>query len=819
MRKRSDRRRRWPLVITLTAALLASIVTAPGTVAAPPEEPAGPRVVAADGTVQTIDAINPSSRTAGMFALYTPDFGPSTKTNKFGGEAVLRETGNPGSYEVLDVCTVFTNCSNPGDNAIPEDGVVLSASPGGTPDVRTFLRDHVRAGELITLDDLTVRTVTETIDATDPTVETHPAGVDPASGKCFPGCRGGEQLIVYTTASGRPTTETNDFGYEVTVIDGRVTARGGNNREIPADGLVISGHGGRGAWLSSNAVLGAKVAVDGSTVTVTIDESTYMYGAEQALARAEQSMTAAAESCLIVDQQGAATAAAESRSLLNQAAEASAAGNVDGSVTLAEQSRESAELAWYRTAESRPVEGRGMWVRPTETTPAQIETTLDQLDAAGVNMVFLETVFQGYTIYPSAVATEYGIAPQRPEMAGFDPLQVWIDEAHARGIELHPWVHTFFVGAQSVNENGGVGPVLEAHPEWAAVEREDVGKTGPQPSSQEPGYYFVDPAMPEPREYVKSVFTEILTKYEVDGLHLDYIRYPVSQPWETASFSYSDYARDAFASEHGTDPYTLTPDDALWETWNAWREEKVTSFVAEVRDMQLEVAPEIQMSAAVFPDPSDGLAKKFQNWADWADRGYVDVLTGMSFGTSAASVARDTELMRESVGDENLLYTATYGPFRGSTPDVLIEQTQAVRDAGSDGAALFAYNQLSAAQATALEEGVFRAEARTPHSDLVTAAREAGQWTSGNVSSATGTCIPEKTAKKLEKELAGADRFLEEGKTDQAVKAYGKAAEIVRGSSEIQLNFAARLIRDLAMYQRWTEQADAEHGGKGGPKR
>jgi len=310
-----------------------------------------------------------------------------------------------------------------------------------------------------------------------------------------------------------------------------------------------------------------------------------------------------------------------------------------------------------------------------------------------------------------------------------------------------------------------------------------------------------------------------MTEYEVDGLHLDYIRYPVSQPWETASFSYSDYARDAFASEHGTDPYTLTPDDALWETWNAWREEKVTSFVAEVRDMQQEVAPETHLSAAVFADPVDGLDKKFQNWADWVDKGYVDILTGMSFGTSAESVARDTEVMRESVGDENLLYTATYGPFRGSTPDVLIEQTQAVRDAGSDGAALFAYNQLSAPQATALEEGVFRTEARTPHSDLVTAAREAGQWTSGNVSSATGTCIPEKTAKKLEKELAAADRSLDKGKPDQAVKAYTKAAELVRKSSEVQPEFAARLIRDLAMYQRWSEQADAERSGKGGHKR
>lgn len=811
MRRKPDHRRRWLLAITLAAAMLAPVVATAPSVAAPAEEPAGPRAIAADGTMQQIDAINPSSRTTGLFALYTPDFGPSTKSNQYGGEAILRETGTAGTYEVLDVCTALTSCPNPGNNAIPEDGVVLSASPGGIPDVRTFLRDHVHTGDLIIVEDLTVRTVTITIDATDPTADTYPAGVDPASGECFPGCRGAEQLIVYTSASGRPTTGTNDFGFEVIAREGRIVARGGNNLDIPGDGMVISGHGGRGAWLSSNAILGATVVTDGSTLTLTVDESTYIYGAEESLARAEQSITAAAESCLVANQPGAIDAATESRLLLDQAADASAGGDVEGAVAFAERARENAELAWYRTAESRPVEGRGMWVRPTETTPAQIATTLDQIDAAGVNMVFLETVFQGYTIYPSAVATAHGIAPQRPEMVGFDPLQVWIDEAHVRGIELHPWVHSFFVGAQSVNENGGVGPVLEAHPEWAAVEREDVGEIGPQPSSQEPGYYFVDPAMPEPREYVKSLFTEILTKYNVDGLHLDYIRYPVSQPWETASFSYSDYARKAFASEHGTDPYELTPDDALWETWNAWREEKVTSFVAEVRQMQQELAPDIQVSAAVFPDSSDGLAKKFQNWSDWVDKGYVDVLTGMSFGTSAESVARDTELMRDAVGDANLLYTATYGPFRGSTPDVLVEQTQAVRDAGSDGAALFAYNQLSAAQATALEEGVFRTEARTPHSDLMAAAQEAGRWTAQSISDASGTCMPNKLATKVEEELKTADRSLEEGSPDKAMKAYGKAIELIRESDEVQNVFAGRILRDLAMYGRWSKQADANH--------
>ena len=793
------------LAMALAATLLVPVVTAPaGASAAPAGPPAGPRVTAADGSVQAIDAIDPASRTAGLFALYTPDFGGQTKTNSFGGEAVLQKTATAGSYRVLDVCTAFTSCPNPGNNKIPADGVVLSASPGGTPDARLFLRDHMHVGEVVTIVDLTLRTVTSLIDATDPTAATNPAAVDPGTGKCYPGCRGAEQLIVYTPASGRATTGTNDFGFEVTVSGDRVVARGGGNRAIPADGIVLSGHGGRGAWLSSNAVLGARVDTAGGIVTVTVDADTYLYGAEQALASARQSVTGATESCLIADLPGADSAVSEAVALQSKAVAAIAAGDQDGAVAWAVAAKESANLALYRTAESLPVEGRGLWVRPTETTPEQIRASLDAIDASGFNMVFLETVWQGYTIYPSAVAAEYGIAAQRPEMVGFDPLKVWVEEAHSRGIELHPWIHTFFVGVDSASN--GPGPVLTAHPEWAAVEREDVGKTGPQPSSQEAGYYFVDPSMPEPRQYVKSLFEEILTKYDVDGLHLDYIRYPVSEPWETASFSYSDHARTAFAAEHGVDPYALTPTDALWKTWGIWREAQVTSFVSEVRDLQWRVAPEAEISAAVFPNPADGLAKKFQNWADWVKKGYVDVLTGMSFGTTAESVAQETALMRGIVGTDNLLYTATYGPFRGSTPDVLLAQVQAVRDAGSDGAALFAYNQLSAPQAGALREGVFRTGARTPHSDLVAAARDAGAWSGRSIAAATEDCVPQKVAKQLGKKLSAAGRWLRTDKPERAVTEYAAAAELVRATPELQPAFAGRLLRDLATYGRWSEQ-------------
>ncbi len=757
--------------------------------------PTGPRLITADGDVLPFDAVDPSSRTAGMLALYTPAFGASTRTNAFGAEAVL-EPVDGGGYEVTSVCTVFDSCERPGDNAIPADGYVVSASPGGDPDVRLVVRDELAVGDVVDVEGLTLRTVSSTLDATDPTPAGNPAGVDPASGQCFPGCRGAEQLIIYTSAWGA-STGTNDFGFEVDVVNGRVVARGGNDRTVPDGGFVLSGHGGRGSWLSTNAVLGALVTVEGSVVTVTVDAETFVLGAEQALETALAQIARAEQSCLDAPLPQAHDAATQARDLL---ARARTEDDPDTAVALAEQARGAAELAFYRTAESRPAEGRGVWVRPTETTPEAIEATLDAIDEAGLNIVMLETVWQGWTIYPSEAAESYGIEGQRPEMVGFDPLQIWVEEAQERDIELHAWIHTFYVG--SGDGQGGAGPVLTAHPDWAAVEREDVGADTPMPSSQEPGYYFVDAAMPEPRAYVRDVLQEILTNYEVDGLHLDYIRYPVSTPWETAAYSYSDYSRQAFQDEHGVDPYELTPTDALWRTWTLWREEQITSFVAEIRDMQTDVAPDTQLSAAVFPDPSDGLEKKFQNWGAWVDAGYVDFLTGMSFGTSGASVARETALMRDRVGDRNLLYTATYGPFRGSTPDVVVEQVDAVRDARSDGAALFAWNQLSAGQALALSEGVFREPAVVPHADLLAAVQTGTAAWREDVDAAQGTCVSAAVAGRLDSRLRQVERSLELGRTDRARSSLAQAAEVVT-EAPIQTDMQERLLRDLDMFDRW----------------
>ncbi|NGP43496.1 hypothetical protein G4V62_00390 [Bacillaceae bacterium SIJ1] len=88
--------------------------------------------------------------------------------------------------------------------------------------------------------------------------------------------RGSAELIMYTSDYGE-TTQTNEWGFEVTVVDGKVTALGGNNSSIPDDGYVLSVHSaGDGDWLAKQSLIGSKVNISESVVTITTDKGTYL---------------------------------------------------------------------------------------------------------------------------------------------------------------------------------------------------------------------------------------------------------------------------------------------------------------------------------------------------------------------------------------------------------------------------------------------------------------------------------------------------------------------------------------------------------------
>ncbi|WP_066377023.1 glycoside hydrolase family 10 protein [Anabaena sp. CA = ATCC 33047] len=309
----------------------------------------------------------------------------------------------------------------------------------------------------------------------------------------------------------------------------------------------------------------------------------------------------------------------------------------------------------------------------------------DRLAQAGINTVFFETVNAGYPIYPSRVAPQ-----QNPLVRNWNPLAAAVKLAHGRGMELHAWVWTFAAGNQRHNQLLKLnvnypGPVLAAHPQWANYDHRGkmipIGQTKP----------FFDPANPELRQYLLKLYEEIVTEYNVDGLQLDYIRYPFQDPKAGRTYGYGKAAREQFQKLTGVDPISITPSQTqLWQQWTAFRTQQVDSFVAQVSQMLRQKRTNLVLSVAVFPLPEQERIEKLQqHWEVWARRGDIDLIIPMTY---AQDTVKFQALAQPWITSTQLGSTLLIPGIRLLSLPTLaaFDQLQLIRDLPVSGYALFA---------------------------------------------------------------------------------------------------------------------------------
>ena len=134
---------------------------------------------------------------------------------------------------------------------------------------------------------------------------------------------------------------------------------------------------------------------------------------------------------------------------------------------------------------------------------------LDQLQNAGINTILIQTRVRATTIFPSTFEPWDGCITGHPGTSpGYDPLQFCIEECHKRGMECHAWIVTIPVGKWNVL---GCKQLRQKFPELIRK----IGDEG-----------YMNPEMPQTGDYLAQFCAEVTRRYDVDGIHLDYIRYP-----------------------------------------------------------------------------------------------------------------------------------------------------------------------------------------------------------------------------------------------------------------------------------------------------
>jgi uncharacterized lipoprotein YddW (UPF0748 family) len=527
--------------------------------------------------------------------------------------------------------------------------------------------------------------------------------------KDYPGFRGNNQLVVYTPVFGTKTG-TNEYGAEVVVVNNRVVQSVGMNAYIPQNGFVISGHGKTKEWIKENLFVGAYAQIDFNTKQIkafsTADSFTFQ--TEQKIQQVQNILGLSKDKD--IDTETVDLYIERANKFLAIAKELIKIGNYKEALKFAKTSSMYADKAFYNVIPYKKNEFKGIWVRPTEKNEAEIESTLETIKSTGIDNVFLETYYQGYTIYPSSVLAKYGVKKQKEEFSGFDPLKIWVEQAHKKNMKIHVWFQTFYAGNEDITQVKN--NILAINPEWANVQRKNIAANIPCYSKSEHNGYFLDPANPQVQDYLYKIINEIVSNYNIDGINIDYIRYPASlapnfTDYLDSTWGYSNYARKEFQSINNVDPAALTANDPLWIEWNRYKELKINDFVCRLKTIK-KIKKTVQVSAVIFPNEAESSVLKNQNWKVWSQFSSVDAFTPLIMSSDADFTIESLNEIKKYTNDKIKVYPGLFETFTDGKPADLLYQILSARKAGADGVVIFDYAHINDDFTKALKTRVFK---------------------------------------------------------------------------------------------------------------
>lgn len=520
------------------------------------------------------------------------------------------------------------------------------------------------------------------IDAIDPAASTNVKGAN------YPGLRGANQLVVYSPSFGY-RTNTNEFGTEAIIEGDTVTSLSGADSLIPADGIVVSGHGSAKTWINEHLMVGAKIYIDieNKTITSYITSDTFLFAAQERIKEVQDMLSYYCKNCINYNSRKTEQNLTKAQDYIYKAQKES-----EESQKYSSKAIEYANSAMATVVPYDFNELKGVWIRPTYYNKKEIETVLDNLANIGINNIFLETYYHGKTIFPSKTMDKYGFIRQYEDFTGFDPLKIWINEAHRRGIKVHVWFQTYYVGNTSPETNPLY--ILSQHPEWANRQKKNADDEKIPYSVSEHNGYFIDPANPEVQTFLYELLCEIVNRYKPDGINLDYIRYPQSLTpnytnYDQSNWGYTAFARDEFKDAYGIDPVELTPSDPLWDFWRFYRCSKITNFVRKVSHLCR--ANRVELTTVIFPNRESAMDTKLQDWKAWSVNNFVDGFTPLFLTCDDKTASTLIEEIMRNKSSSTKIYAGLFVTFMNGADTDLIKQIHATRQYNLGGVVFFDY--------------------------------------------------------------------------------------------------------------------------------
>jgi len=315
------------------------------------------------------------------------------------------------------------------------------------------------------------------------------------------------------------------------------------------------------------------------------------------------------------------------------------------------------------------------WPPPTFDEENQKETLLkifDDIERKNLNTIYFQVRSNGTVLFKSSYDPFSPYITGKVDLKGsYDPLEFAVTEAHKRGLEIHAWIntmHCFNTSDLTILEHPK--HVSNQHPYWVYKKEEENGTAS----------LWLNPGLPEVRKYLIDLIDELVQNYNIDGVQLDFIRYP-KEPIDDID-SYSIYGSG--------------------KNLNDWRRENINTFVTELNIRIKTTNPLIKLGATPIgiyknlPNARglEGYNDVFQDSREWLASGAIDYAVPQIYWNIKDN-PRYQDLVEDwnynSHGKNVVIGIAAY---RESVVEELSEEINIARSSNSDGVAFFRYSHI-----------------------------------------------------------------------------------------------------------------------------
>jgi uncharacterized lipoprotein YddW (UPF0748 family) len=331
-------------------------------------------------------------------------------------------------------------------------------------------------------------------------------------------------------------------------------------------------------------------------------------------------------------------------------------------------------------------EMRAAWVVAFRqmTSPEKIDRVISWAKRARINTLFVQVRASGNAYYKSK------LVPRSEELEGqpdtFDPLAYMIRAGKNEGIKIHAY---FNLGILWRNKIPPRSPkhIINAHPDW--IMKDSSGKFA-YPRSDDPqgsvveNYYWVDWSNPALRRHCADVIDEVVRTYDIDGVHLDFVRYPARMGRNVSYAGYNENSVDQFVKTTGTRP------EEHHKLWDDWRTRHIGESIRLIHDRIAMRGKKIPLSAAVLAEGDIARARNYTDYREWIRKGYLDFAVLMSYFDSMDEIRKSVFNAKETIASDRFVLGVNIGKHPS---DAIASQIDLSREENFKGFALFSLDE------------------------------------------------------------------------------------------------------------------------------